>query len=348
MKVPNRITGPWTLADAYMPKDAGTVFTCFACAGGSTMGYKLAGFDVIGCNEIDPKVFSVYKRNHNPSMAYVCSIRDMLQADLPEALYNLDILDGSPPCTSFSTAGTRERDWGKSKQFAEGQKDQRLDDLFFEFIALASKLQPKFVIAENVNGMLLGKARGYIKEIKQAYDQAGYRVQLFKLNAARMGVPQSRGRVFFVAHRKDLELKPIKLRFNEKPITFGEVSDWLGEHSFRGESLKMTKEQGELWARCEPGKSLSTVHPKGNYFTSTRLSNSKPAPTLVAASGSSAFHPSEQLHISLDETACCSTFPMDMQWCTGLAHAKWLMGMSVPPFMMQRIALEVRQQWMQH
>ena len=56
----------WKLAEANFTKDKGKVFSCFACGGGSTMGYKLAGFDVIGCNEIDPKVNQVYVTNHAP------------------------------------------------------------------------------------------------------------------------------------------------------------------------------------------------------------------------------------------------------------------------------------------
>ena len=59
----------WTLADANFTKDKGKVFSCFACGGGSTMGYKLAGFDVLGCNEIDPKMMEAYKANHNPKYA---------------------------------------------------------------------------------------------------------------------------------------------------------------------------------------------------------------------------------------------------------------------------------------
>ena len=51
----------WTLKDAKFTKDKGKVFSCFACGGGSTMGYKLAGFDVLGCNEIDPKMIEAYK-----------------------------------------------------------------------------------------------------------------------------------------------------------------------------------------------------------------------------------------------------------------------------------------------
>ena len=125
----------WTLADANFTKDKGKVFSCFACGGGSTMGYKLAGFDVLGCNEIDPKMIEAYKTNHKPKYAFLEPIQEFkLRDDLPEELYNLDILDGSPPCSSFSMAGNREEDWGKEKKFREGQAEQVLDTLFFDFI----------------------------------------------------------------------------------------------------------------------------------------------------------------------------------------------------------------------
>ena len=75
--------------------------------------------------------------------------------EFPEELYHLDILDGSPPCSTFSMAGQREENWGKNKKFREGQASQILDDLFFEFIDLAAILKPKIVIAENVKPNLL-------------------------------------------------------------------------------------------------------------------------------------------------------------------------------------------------
>ena len=113
----------WTLKDARFTKDKGNVFSCFACGGGSTMGYKLAGFDVIGCNEIDPRMNKVYVANNHPKHNYLMDIRDMVKFakshELPEELYQLDILDGSPPCSTFSMAGNREKDWGKKKKFME-------------------------------------------------------------------------------------------------------------------------------------------------------------------------------------------------------------------------------------
>lgn len=119
------------------------------------MGYKIAGYDVIGCNEIDPRMMKCYETNHHPQYSYLEDIRDLVRRNnLPEELYNLDILDGSPPCSTFSMSGLREDAWGKEKKFKEGQKTQVLDTLFFDFIALAKRLKPKIVIAENVKGLL--------------------------------------------------------------------------------------------------------------------------------------------------------------------------------------------------
>ena len=230
----------WTLKDANFTKDKGKVFSCFACGGGSTMGYKLAGFDVIGCNEIDPKMMAVYRINHNPKYSYLEPIQTFkLRKDLPKELYNLDILDGSPPCSSFSMAGNREKDWGKEKKFREGQAEQILDNLFFDFIDLAKKLQPKIVIAENVKGLMMGNAKEYVRRIYKAFKVAGYqlRIQPYLLDASKMGIPQRRERVFFIALRNDLadpfmeqidmfqSVPKLKMEFNESVIKFKEISD---------------------------------------------------------------------------------------------------------------------------
>lgn len=71
----------WTLKDANFTKDKGKVFSCFACGGGSTMGYKLAGFDVIGCNEIDEKVNRCYVANHAPKINLLCDIRTLRERE---------------------------------------------------------------------------------------------------------------------------------------------------------------------------------------------------------------------------------------------------------------------------
>ena len=133
----------WYLKDIIQDKPV-TAFSCFSCGGGSSMGYKRAGFNVIGNLEIDETINEVYMRNLHPKHNFCMDIRDFVKlGNYPEDLMNLDILDGSPPCTAFSMSGRREKSWGKYKKFAEGQKLQRLDDLFFEFIKLAGVLRPK-------------------------------------------------------------------------------------------------------------------------------------------------------------------------------------------------------------
>lgn len=185
----------WNLSDLKkVQKNGLTVFSCFSCGGGSSMGYKLSGYELIGNCEIDPGVIEIYRKNHHPKYSYLMDVRELVNQDLPEELYNLDVLDGSPPCSTFSMAGSREKGWGVEKQFREGQKRQRLDDLFFHFINIAKELQPKVVVAENVKGLVGGNAKGYVNEILKAYDEAGYKVQIFLLNAATMGVPQRRER----------------------------------------------------------------------------------------------------------------------------------------------------------
>ena len=196
----------WTMAEDYPKEKNGLkVFSCFACGGGSTMGYKLAGCDVIGCCEIDPKMNEVYIKNHHPKHNFLMDIREFNKLDnLPEELYNLDILDGSPPCTTFSMAGDREDSWGKKKKFREGQAEQTLDDLSFVFIETVAKLKPKCVIMENVEGLIKGEAWSYVQRIYKGFGEIGYEVGHWLLKGEHMGVPQKRHRVFFIALRNDV------------------------------------------------------------------------------------------------------------------------------------------------
>lgn len=110
----------WTMENDYPKEKNGLkVFSCFACGGGSTMGYKLAGCEVIGCCEIDEKMNEIYVKNHNPKYNFCMDIRDfnnIPNEELPQELFDLDILDGSPPCTTFSMAGDREDSWGQEEK----------------------------------------------------------------------------------------------------------------------------------------------------------------------------------------------------------------------------------------
>lgn len=338
-------TGPWNLSDlADIEKHGLRVFSCFHCGGGSTMGYKLAGYDVLGGVEIDPKMMKAYRANHRPKHSYLMGVQEFKtipDTDLPKELFDLDILDGSPPCSSFSMSGSREKKWGKSSKFREGQTVQILDDLFFHFIDIAKKLQPKVVVAENVKGLIIGNARGYVKEIFNALRDAGYSTQLFLLNSSRMGYPQSRERTFFIARRNDLSLPQLSLEFNEEAIGVADAIKGASREGVR----ELTAAQLDLWQKCSIGKAFSSVHPNGSWFNSIKAAPNKPSPTITAAASSGAgglYHWREPRQLSPKEYSRLQTFPDDYQ--ADLKELVYLCGMSVPPFMMQRVATEIYKQ----
>jgi len=341
----------WTLKDAIFTKDKGKVFSCFACGGGSTMGYKLAGFDVLGCNEIDPKMMACYVENHKPKYSYLEPIQTFkLRKDLPEELYNLDILDGSPPCSSFSMAGNREKDWGKDKVFREGQAMQVLDTLFFDFIDLAKELQPKVVIAENVKGLLLGEAKSYVIQIYKDFEKAGYLVQHFLLDASKMGVPQRRERVFFIALRKDLVdqfmqqvdmftyLPVINMKFKEVPIPFC----MFREEVETGDG-KIYPSIKKMWDRHAIGEAF--VRDSGHKAISHyKVDPGKVLNTIIGAESAGAYDYKYCRQLTKSENCCGGTFPQDYNFKG--EHSKYIVGMSVPPVMTAQIASRIYDQWL--
>lgn len=332
----------WSLRDLEKVKKNGLkVFSCFACGGGSTMGYKLAGFDVIGANDIDPEMAWHYKENHKPKHYFLDDIRKFRQRnDLPKELYNLDILDGSPPCSSFSMAGSREDGWGKKKVFREGQAEQVLDDLFFDFIELARKLQPKVVIAENVKGMLQGNAKGYVKQIINLFKVSGYDVQLFLLNAASMGVPQKRERVFFVCRRKDLSLKDLKLGFYLKPVPVKDAFASIEEINTKGRDLSHSS-MVKFWKMTNPGESFAKYN-KGSGFSQVKISKNEPSSTLTA--NNDIWHYDSPRKLSKFESCVIGSYPIDYKF-KDEKTAGYMIGMSVPPLMTYGVANQIYHQW---
>lgn len=338
-----RFPWKWEIDDlAHVKKNGLRVFSCFSCGGGSSLGYKLAGYDVIGCCEIDPAMMKIYHQNNHPKLEYLMDIRNfvkILDNDVPEELRDLDVLDGSPPCSVFSWAGSREKAWNKEKSFREGQAQQRLDDLFIHFLEVAKKLQPKVVIAENVKGLIIGNAKGWVNEIVKAFDNAGYNVQVFLFNSARMGVPQKRERVFFIAGRKDLDFPKLKMGFNQKPIPFREVRE------LHGKELSETNQAGKLMKyRIPSDRCLQDINKrvtkKKSGFTSPINHDDEPVQTITA--GGYCFRMCDGLLMTDKDIINCQTFPQDYDFID--QSVQYVCGMSVPPVMMANIASEVYRQ----
>lgn len=332
----------WSFKD-YPEKNGLKAFSCFACGGGSTMGYKLAGVDVIGCLEIDPKMNEVYVKNHNPKHNFCMDIREFNKIpneELPPELFNLDILDGSPPCTTFSMAGDREESWGKKKKFREGQAEQTLDDLSFVFIETVAKLKPKVVIMENVEGLLLGNAWRYVQEIYRQFDEIGYDLNHWLLKGENMGVPQTRHRVIFVATRKELGilLRDIDMHFNYEPVVFGKLNR-------NARKIKTGKLADLAKKATSTDMSLSDIilreEGRQSYFSEVIVWDDMVCPTLVASSnklwiGNTGGVATEE------EIAGIQTFPIDYDFHGRQAY--YICGMSVPPIMIKRVVTRLIEQ----
>lgn len=216
-----------------------TVVSTFAGGGGSSTGYRLAGGKVIAINEFVPEAIKTYSTNFPDTKIIAGDIKKLTGEDfLSKANLKpteLDILDGSPPCSAFSVAGKREKNWKGAvkydsdsyfdfdtgevvslgegvevksgvKKYSDDQVVEAIEDLFFEYIRIAKEIKPKVIIAENVKGITMGEARRKLVEFQNAFEliEPGYIVTHHVLNAANYGVPQARERLFFVCVRQDV------------------------------------------------------------------------------------------------------------------------------------------------
>ena len=345
----NKPNCAWNLSDLELvPKNGVKVMSTFACGGGSSMGYKRAGCTIVAANDIDPEMAWHYKRNLNPPLYFLCPIGELLAKDLPPELFDLDILDGSPPCSTFSMAGSREKAWGKEKHFREGQAKQVLSDLFFDYLDLVDRLRPKVAIAENVKGMLIGNAKGYTKMVMARFKEMGYRPQLFLLNGADCGVPQKRERVFFVAVRDDIDAPPLKLAPTHRWISAGEATiDLQNSEKCNSEAITSEKELN-YWMTTKQGRSLQDgcmkSTGKASWFNNVKLSGDLPSCTL-SSSDTNFTHWTSPRRLTYPEWKRLGSFPDDYQAKTDKI-GKYMIGMSVPPKMTEQVARAVCEQWL--
>ena len=181
--------------------------TFFAGGGGSSCGYKLAGGDVRYMNEFQQIHVDTYLKNF-PDTVHECKdIKQVTGKGIMELTglkpYELDLLDGSPPCPPFSMAGTKREGWEQEK-VAYGMKQQNIEDLTWEQIRIAGDLMPKVIVCENVKGLSMDYARDHLNKMVRDFEALGYSVVWKIMKGHEHGVPQKRERVFMVGVRDDV------------------------------------------------------------------------------------------------------------------------------------------------
>ena len=229
---------PYTLKDVYdaSAQEKFKVISTFAGGGGSSTGYRLAGGKVLVINEFVEEAQKTYAENYPETVILPGDIKELTGENFLDAagVYEgeIDILDGSPPCSAFSVAGKLSHNvheeeridlfgnvtiekvagkhsdgWGQTKNYSDGKMVENIEDLFFEFLRVANDIKPKVIVAENVKGLTIGEAKEYFNKILNEFGNIGYEVCAQVLDSRYFGVSQTRTRVIFIGVRHDVMAK---------------------------------------------------------------------------------------------------------------------------------------------
>lgn len=330
----------WAQHLAPREPDAPTVISTFAGCGGSSLGYSMAGYRELLAVEWDNNAVETFRLNFPEVPVYH---GDIAALSVDECLRlagvgvgELDVLDGSPPCQGFSTAGKR-------------QIDDPRNSLFREYVRLLRGLRPRAFVMENVSGMVKGKMKLVFAETMRELKASGYRVSARLLNAMYFHVPQSRQRLIFVGVREDVGKEPSHPGAEARAVTVREA--WVG----LSETARDAQAAHE-WTDAKPGsKTLLSLQktPQGSRlvgFTMARRLAWDEVSVTIRTGGvvpgypcsSWPSHPTEHRGISTREAARLTSFPDAFVFTDWRDGAKRI-GNSVPPLFMRAIARHLRE-----
>ncbi len=306
-----------------------TVISLFAGCGGSSLGYSLAGFRELLAVEWDNNAIETFKLNfpdvpvYHGDITKLTGIECMKLAGISKG--KLDILDGSPPCQGFSTAGKRKFN------------DPR-NSLFMEYARLLKELQPKVFVMENVTGMIKGVMKQAYLQIIKTLRECGYKAKGEVLNAMYYNVPQSRERVIIVGVREDLGIDPSHPKPQVKPIRTQKA---IG-HLPLGRQGKHEAQVIAAWYKARPNQSLRKASHSVGSLQSVRLDPNKPSPTQIKAHLH--WHYKIPRQLTIQEAGCIQSFPDTFKFLGTKRQSKERIGNSVPPQLMFHIAKHIKKE----
>lgn len=308
-----------------------SVISLFSGCGGSSLGYKLAGGEILLASDWDKNAADTYQANFPNTPFFHGNINDLsieqiyYLANIKK--FELDILDGSPPCQGFSTTGKRNFN------------DKR-NVLFKEYIRILKGLSPKTFVMENVSGMIKGNMKYIFTEILQELKVCGYQVKAKLLNAKNYNVSQSRQRIIFIGVRKDIEIEPLFPIPSKRIITFKEAV----KNCPNGERISPAGITLTLSSKLKQGENGSKYNSKKHYFSTYRVNENKCSNTITKtfSNGRSfVFHPHLNQSLSIEEVKRLFSFPDDYIFL-GKFTEKWArLGNCVPPNFMKAIASNI-------
>jgi DNA (cytosine-5)-methyltransferase 1 len=362
---------PYTIEDVRKSsaRELFTVVSTFAGGGGSSTGYRLAGGKVVAINEFVEEAVATYSCNFPDTKVILGDIKNITGDDLLKIgnlkKGELDILDGSPPCSAFSSSGKGKKGWNREKKYSDGKVVKNIEDLFLEYIRIAEDIQPKVIVAENVEGITSRAAIEKLRDFVTGFERIapGYKMVYQVMDASKFGVPQSRMRTFFVGIRNDvftalgLEEYELARRVYPMPTTSDGVSIASAIEGIDNDPAEVQM----LLDFCEtsfqkkfvetmPFNPVKVLKPgplngKTSCFNMKRPAPNKPSPTLTQMGqqrgASGVMHYAANRKLTIKEMKRIMSLPDDYELTGTFDQQAERIGRMVAPKMMSALATSI-------
>jgi len=329
-----------------------TAIDLFSGAGGLHIGFENAGFEIKLCIDNNDLVEKTHRRNF-PNIPMIN--RDINQVPTSEikkylADGGVDIIIGGPPCQGFSTIGHR----ASSNPVKRAEKDPR-NELVLTYARIIKEIQPKFIVMENVKGILTLEGGAYLQNVLNILTKAGYNAEYKLINMADYGVPEIRERVIIIGNRIGLPVSFPAPDHSDNPSdnlpawekcwdVLKDLVDMPDNPSFNHVALKHTPKNIERYKLIPEGGRLpedklpADLYRKNFGNTYKRLDRNRPALTMVPGNDAFPIHPSLNRSLTVREAARIQTFPDSMIFEGNRRQQGHQVGNAVPPVFSKKLA----------
>jgi DNA (cytosine-5)-methyltransferase 1 len=366
---------PWVLGQVKTnaQKKHFNFVSCFAGAGGSSTGYKMAGGNALLITDFQDVCIKNYLHNY-PKTPHICEdIRNITGKQILKKIglkpKELDILDGSPPCPPFSMSGSKQKGWNKTKK-VYGKLQTNIEDLTFDFIKLAETIQPKVIVCENVKGLTMQPVEKHFEKMIRSFQEIGYQTIYKVLNAVDYGVPQKRERVFIVSIRNDILQKlghqimgvvfpsfvsrvfpePLSGIYTQRDAIYSLMKDKENiEEGRELEKIMKTQSKYELLKQLPKNptayQSVGDINPNGTLFQTRRLPWDEPSNCLLEKGLETSFfshiHPSKDRGFTTYEAIRLMGLPDGYRLLGTLNERLGVIGLMVSPLQMFHLSKHI-------
>lgn len=334
------------------------VIDLFSGAGGLHIGFENAGYNIKLCIDNNDLVERTHKRNF-PNIPMINRDINLVSSDEIRSYLigePVDVIIGGPPCQGFSTIGKRV----SSNLEARTQKDPR-NELVLTYARLIRELRPKFIVMENVKGILTLQNGEYLETVLRQLKEAGYDAKYKLINMADFGVPEIRERVIILGNRVGLPVEFPEPDHSDNPndnlpmwencwSVISDLENMGDTPEFNHVALKHTEKNIERYKLIPEGGRLpeDALPPElyrknfGNTFK--RLSRNRPALTMVPGNDAFPIHPTLNRSLTVREAARIQTFPDSVIFEGNRRQQGHQVGNAVPPVFSEKLALFISEQ----